>query len=413
MASTSDAPDAPRRRRRGRWIAIALAVVVVLVVAAIAGGGWYFAGRIDAEALSPPSTPQPQSYDLRVQSYSGGVVVLRRTGNAPTPDPLRNATEEGLVWPGGTGVLSGAAQSRPGGLVSRTLNVSTGSPPIAGAGAALKNEVWGDPHEAYGVPFQQVSYHCAGGRCPAWFVPGTSSTWMVLVHGKGAPLAEPLRAMGPAIRAGMPVLDVGYRNDPGAPADPGRRYAYGATEWHDLDHAVRYASSRGARHVVLFGSSMGGAVVASFMEHSSSASLVTGVVLDAPALDLRAVVDFGATQRTVPGLGTPIPGTVTWAAEEIAALRFGLDWQQLDYVDADWLHVPALVFHGTADDTVPTGVSDRLHAAHPDLVQEVRVVGAGHVESWNVDPSGYSTRESAFLGCITAARQTSSCVTAG
>ena len=64
--------------------------------------------------------------------------------------------------------------------------------------------------------------------------------------------------------------------------------------------------------------------------------------------------------------------------------------------------MPALVFHGTADDTVPLATTDAFRAAHPDRVREVQVAGANHVESWNVDPAGYAAREGAFLGCVTS-----------
>ena len=58
----------------------------------------------------------------------------------------------------------------------------------------------------------------------------------------------------------------------------------------------------------------------------------------------------------------------------------------MDYLPGSWLHVPALVVHGVDDDTVPISTSDQFRAAHPGRVAEVRVPGAGHVESWNVDP---------------------------
>ena len=71
------------------------------------------------------------------------------------------------------------------GPVTRSLTVKTGSPPPAGGRAALDQDVFTDPTEGYGVHCDEVTYGCVGGSCPAWFVPGTATTWAVMVHGKG------------------------------------------------------------------------------------------------------------------------------------------------------------------------------------------------------------------------------------
>jgi uncharacterized protein len=409
VSSAGALASGPPRRRRLRRLLVGLAVLVLVLAALLGGAGWYYAGQIDAEALAADHRPDPQRYGLQVTAYGDGEVALRRTGPAPAPDLLRTADVHGLVWPGGAGILTGAPADLGAGTVARTLRLTDGTVPAAGTPAALRSDVWTDPQQAYGVAYADVTFPCAGGRCPAWSVPGTSSTWFIAVHGKGASRSEPLRALGPALENGLPALVIGYRNDPDAPADPSGRYRYGVTEWRDLDQAVGYAVQHGAAHVVLFGSSMGGAVVAAFLEHSASASLVTGVVLDAPQLDLRATVAYGASRRTLPVLGTGLPGLLTSTAEAIAARRYDLDWDAVDYLPGDWLRVPALVFHGTADATVPIATSDELRAAHPDLVEEVRVAGAGHVESWNRDPAAYTAREKAFLACVTAAAPAGSC----
>jgi pimeloyl-ACP methyl ester carboxylesterase len=289
---------------------------------------------------------------------------------------------------------------RTGSAIRRSLKIVTGSAPVRGTPAALQRDVWPDPRAAYGVAFSDVKIPCAGGSCPAWYVPGRSTTWFVAVHGKDAKRTEPLRAMGPAISAGLPALDISYRNDPGAPAAADSQHAYGVTEWRDLQAAVAYATRHGARNVVLFGSSMGGAIVASFLEHSPSAALVRGVMFDAPALDFRATVDWGAAHRTLPLIGTPIPGVLTATAEWMAGWRYGVDWTAMDYLSGSWLKVPALVVHGADDLTVPLSTSDRLKAARPTLVQEVVVPHAPHVGSWNVDPRAYAQRETAFLATV-------------
>jgi pimeloyl-ACP methyl ester carboxylesterase len=412
VTSTGALESTPRRRRVRRLLA-GLAVLVLLFAVLLGGGGWYFADQIRSDALTADHEVDPQRYDLQVTVYGDGEVALRRTGAQPELDLLRTTDVIGLLWPGGSGMLTGAPTDLGDGTVARALQVVSGAAPAAGTVAALENRIWTDPQQAYGAGYEDVTFPCAGGECPAWYVPGTSSTWFIGVHGKGSSRAEPLRALGPALEQGLPALLIEYRNDPDAPADPSGHYRYGATEWHDLEQAVAFALDHGAEHVVLFGASMGGAIVASFLEHSTFAPLVTGVVLDAPALDLSASVAHEAAQRTLPVLGTGVPDVLTGTAEWIAGWRFDVDWDAVDYLPGDWLHVPALVFHGTDDDTVPLATSDELRAAYPDLVEVVAVAGAGHVESWNRNPADYTDREGAFLACVTAPVPAGSCTSAG
>jgi pimeloyl-ACP methyl ester carboxylesterase len=411
--SSSDDPlpargdqGAGARRRRFARRRILLWLLVLLLAAGVAffgGGGWYFAGQIRSDGLLVRrSSPD---YDLSVVSSQRGEVTLRELADRPAEPDLRTSDVYGLEWPGGSGVLGTVISTATSnsGSVARALSVTEGIPPTPGQRAALRIAVYDDPQSAYGVAFSDVGYDCAGGRCPAWYVPGRSQTWAIMVHGKGASRTEPLRALGGVLRAGLPALIITYRNDVGAPVDPSHYYRYGASEWADLQDAVGYAVRHGARRVVLVGVSMGGAIVASFMQHSASAGLVSGLLLDAPMLDFRRTVDYGASQRTLPVIGSPIPAPLTWTAEEIAGHRFGVDWKRVDYLPGGWLHVPALLFHGTADDTVPIATSDAFARQYPRLVREIRVEGAAHVGSWNVDPQRYTAASAEFLRAIGAA----------
>src|SRR3954447_8652949 len=236
------AQNRSRPARRGlRQLRTALITLVVLAVVLLCAGGLYFAGQIDSDGLSAAHIADPQAYDLVVDSFTGGQVTLHRTGGQPDQDDLATADEYGLSWPGGTGVLTGAP-ARSGTTVRRNLKVVLGSQPTPGTQATLQRDVWPDPRAAYGVAYSDVAVPCPGGGCPAWFVPGRSSTWFIAVHGKDAKRTEPLRAMGPAISAGLPALDISYRNDPGAPATADHPHAYGVTEWRELNEGAPYAT---------------------------------------------------------------------------------------------------------------------------------------------------------------------------
>lgn len=410
-----------RRRRRTRTARSVLGVLVALALVAalvVAGSGWYFAGELHRQALAvdPDSSQRRPDLDLTVARSGDGQVELTGTPDAGSLGLADDEGTWGLQWVGGAGVLGGAPQRTADGGVRRTLEVTAGTAPGRGATAGVVADVWSDPAAAYGAAYEDVVYPCAGATCPAWFVPaagaaeaavgpaqvGGGDTWAVMVHGKDASRTEALRALGPVHEAGMPALLIGYRGDPGTP-NPQGRHAYGATEWRDLDAAVRWAGERGARRAVLFGSSMGGAVVASSLQRATAAGSsgavrvggveVVGVVLDSPALDLGASVRQGADALGLPGFAAPV-------ARQMASWRYGMDFDAVDYLPGAWVSVPVLVFHGTSDGTVPVAVSDGLAAAHPGLVREVRVAGAGHVQSWNVDPQAYRVQESRFLARV-------------
>ncbi len=115
-------------------------------------------------------------------------------------------------------------------------------------------------------------------------------------------------------------------------------------------------------------------------------------------LDFGTTISFGARQLEVPVIGH-IPESLTWTAKKIASVRYDVDWAALDYLtDTSWLTMPALVFHGTADRTVPISTSRELAKDKTSLVTLVETEGVEHVRSWNADPAAYDTRIRTFLG---------------
>lgn len=287
-----------------------------------------------------------------------------------------------LEWPGGYGV-AGDLVSADRMHVTRRFHARVGLPKVGGAVDLGAFPFDSDPRRAAGLAYQDIGIHTHLGDMPAWFVPGPRTTWVVMVHGMSAGRGEALRAM-PAIAAlGYPMLVISYRNDPGAPGSKDHLHHLGAGEWEDLQAAVRYALKRGARRVVLYGFSMGGTIVADMLDRSMHSHDVAGVALDAPVLDWNAAVQLAAHRRRVPGVLTAV-------AEWLVAVRTGFHWNGHEgKVVASEFTMPVLLFHGTADATVPIGPSEALAAAAGDRVTFVRTQGAGHVQSWNFDPEGY------------------------
>jgi pimeloyl-ACP methyl ester carboxylesterase len=255
----------------------------------------------------------------------------------------------------------------------------------------------GNPDRAFGLSYTEVQFDTPLGAMNAWEILAPSSLWVIHVHGLGAPRSEALRAVRTIADEGHPQLVINYRNDPGEPADPSGYYGYGQTEWEDVAGAVAYAVERGADGVALVGYSTGAAHIASYLYRSPD-SHVVAAVFDSPNLDFEETVNLGASQRRLPLIPLPLPGTLAWTAKRFSSIRFGINWAAIDYVSrAELLSVPVLVFHGTDDDTVPLSSSQEFFEARPDLVRLVIVPGAGHVRSWNVSPEAYERRLGEFL----------------
>jgi pimeloyl-ACP methyl ester carboxylesterase len=388
------------RKPRLRWLRRLALVVLILLLVFFAGGGWYFSGRIRSDGLEVKPYPVERHLTL---SPSGGTVSIRSTDEHEAR-MLRAPSTFGLKWKGGYGRVSGPVVSQSPDRVVRRFEVVAGKAPTEGTKAEIDLVAFPDnPKHALGPKVSNVAYQSPRGRFAAWFVPGrhpAARTWAILVHGKGGSRMEMFRMTRATLAAGLPSLDITYRNDEGQPRDPSGFYQYGITEWRDLQGAVAYAARHGAGRVVLGADSMGGSIVASYLRHrepGTTAPQVTGLVLDAPMLDFGTTISFGARQLEVPVLGH-IPESLTWTAKKIAAARYDVDWEALDYLsDTSWLKVPALVFHGTADRTVPIATSRQLEKDKTSLVTLVETKGVEHVRSWNADPAAYDARIRRFL----------------
>ena len=383
-------PRSGGRGRRTRRVVLVLALVLAGLVGLFYGaGGWYFSGRIASGGLDLTVSDGTPSYDLRITALPPGQVRLQATGGAPLA--LTQPSSYALQWPGGSGHVGPPTGSD--GPPTRALTDVVGTPPTVGAPAALVRDWYlGDPRTSLGLGFSDVTVAGPLGPLPAWYVPAAGRTWVVMVHGKGGLRREFLRDLPVVHAAGLPALVVTYRNDAGNAQDPSGQFGYGATEWPDLQAAVDWATAHGAHDVVLYGNSMGGGIVAAFLQHSDRAHLVRGVVLDSAMLDFTATVDLAASTTDLPFVGLPVPSSLTWTAERIAGARFDIDWAALDYVsDPGRVKVPVLAIHGDADPTVPVSVSERLAAAHPDLVQLAVFPKAAHLESWNTDRVRFET----------------------
>ncbi|MGH8923523.1 MAG: alpha/beta hydrolase [Acidimicrobiia bacterium] len=376
---------------------------VFAVIGALAifhlGGGWYFADQLRKDALQPDH--EPPTNDVTIVEVGEGTV---RLAAIPGFEPELTANGVvGLDWGTGYGQLGPGHTPAEDGSVVRNLQRQGGVAPRPGDVAIIDgNAFFGDPSQAFGIDFTEIDYPTSLGPMKAWRILAPGDTWVIHVHGLGASKREALRLIKPLATAGFPQLVIDYRNDDGEPADPSGYYRFGATEWEDIAAAVDFAATQNATGVVLAGYSTGAAHILSYLQKTAD-SPVVALVLDSPNVDFEQTVDLGASQRRLPVIPLPLPGSLVWTAKRMASVRFGIDWAATDYLpEASLLSVPMLVIHGTDDQTVPFRVSEDLAAARPDLVRLFIVPGAGHVRGWNVGPQPYERAVTDFLSDMLA-----------
>ncbi|HET9163644.1 MAG TPA: alpha/beta fold hydrolase [Solirubrobacterales bacterium] len=367
-------------RRRWRWLAAATIALLVALGIGVAIS-WHFSDAV----LVPDHSPWPESTE--VLGVSPKRISLARSEDSERPGVY------GLDWPGGHAVI-GAIEHESGDAVVRKLLSSHGYL-VAGRKVLVEADVYaGNPREALGIPFSTVPVADELGLMPDWLIRGRSRTWTIVVHGINGTPQEGLHLLPALRRAGLPTMLIAYREDLGAPPSPDGFHHMGLTEWRDLQAAAGYALAHGARRLVLVGYSMGGAIVAQFMQKSSLAGRVAGLVLDAPVLDWKRTIEFNSEEMGLPGFAA-LP--VIWAI----GARVDADWDSLDALaHPEAFHLPILLFHGTDDKVVPISGSDDFAAELPRWVTYYRVPEAGHTQAWNVDPRLYERRLSAFLASL-------------
>ena len=254
--------------------------------------------------------------------------------------------------------------------------------------------IFADPREA-GYPYEEVTLTLPVGDAPAWVVPALSphtETWAVMVHGRGAARQETLRALAATQELGMSSIHLSYRNDREAPSSADGRYGLGFTEWEDVDVAIRWALDHGARDVVLFGWSMGGAIVLQSTVKSRYRHLIRALVLDGPVVDWFELIRHHTHIYRMPlRIGQLV---ATLLAEPKAKLMTGLV-DPIMLPDLDWLtrsdelNLPVLILHSLDDDFVPAAPSQKLAEKNP-WVSFVPFTKAQHTKEWNVDPERWT-----------------------
>jgi alpha-beta hydrolase superfamily lysophospholipase len=343
-----------------------------------AGLGWLYSSVL-------LDTTQRPVFPERVLGADSSTVML--VANRLTTQP----GVWGLRWADGLAVVGPVVATGRREVVRELID---GPVPPAGTAAVLDTGPYDPDPGARGLAFETVDVAGPLGRYPGWLVPGGSREWVVMVHGRGGTLREGLRVLPALHERGHPVLVASYRNDDQAPPSPDGRYHLGDTEWTDLEAAVSYVRGRGADRIVLYGWSMGGAIIGAFLERSPLAAHVAALVWDAPLVDWRATLRQQARNRRLPPALSPLASAAT-------SRRIRIDFDRFDLRrNPPPVRPPTLIVHSTADTAVPISATRALVAQAPLLGWPMRLVEVGGVEhtaSWNADPAAYERTVVGFL----------------
>jgi alpha-beta hydrolase superfamily lysophospholipase len=256
----------------------------------------------------------------------------------------------------------------------------------------------GTPMEALGLPFQAITLETPLGPIEAWLVPaaGPEKGRAVYVHGIAGRRENGYRQLSILHDAGWTVLLTTYRNHEGAPPSAEGRYAFGLTEWPDLEAAVAWlAPEPGGPGLLVAAESMGAAVLGQFLAQSPLADRVAAIALDSPALS------FSAVTRQLAGVDRSfLAGPVAWIAGQLAPRLTGLPLSEAE-VAGVYAAFPGPVFiaHGSGDRIVPIAPSEAL-AASRSAPTATLWTGADHLGSFAEDPMAYREAFGAFLASL-------------
>jgi fermentation-respiration switch protein FrsA (DUF1100 family) len=265
---------------------------------------------------------------------------------------------------------------------------------------------------ALGLSYQDVTFPSRDDHVMlrGWFIPGvlpdgqlTAQRVLIMVHEARTNRADPraglLDLSGALARNGFAVLAFDMRGSGQSPPAP---LSLGYFEQRDVLGAVDFVRSGPLAYPALgrpqavggWGISMGAATL---LLAAAREPAIQAVVSDSAFADIIPILE-----REVPG-HSGLPSVFTPGALTAARALYGIDFYAVRPVDvvARLAPRPVLLIHGSADQYVPPDDQDQLALAAravPNAQVDVwRVHGAGHAESYLVEPTQYVVRVVAFF----------------
>ena len=268
--------------------------------------------------------------------------------------------------------------------------------PTAGDKVALSGWL-GETPEHFGLESKYTEALLPSGT-RGWFFPNESNTWVIHVHGRRASMGETLRNVEQFAMLGYSQLTISMRTDP-KPFGKGTKVSHlGHREWQEVQDAVRFALSSGAKDVILFGWSQGALLCGLFLNKAPEASSVRAAFFDSPLLDYRTTMRFHAQRGGHdPALGDRVIDSIQ-RSRAVPLLGYrNVDVDELSLIRKRSTHEkPVLILYSKSDGHVAiddVGVFAQIN----ENVKLVEFDDARHCRLFNEDQTRYQTAISDFL----------------
>lgn len=207
----------------------------------------------------------------------------------------------------------------------------------------------------------------------AWWIPGAADRpVLVFLHGNAGTMADRLENTRMFADLGLSIVTVEYRGYGDSAGRPDERGLY-------ADGRAGLAAARrraGARKVVVFGRSLGGAVAVDVAAHGR----VDGLAIESTFTSLPAMARV-----------TRIP-----FAARVVAYKFD------SLTKISGVTAPTLIAHGDADELVPFAMGEQLCAAAGGEVVFHRVRGGDHNSTWVSGGEAYWQAWHSFIDLVCA-----------
>jgi uncharacterized protein len=248
---------------------------------------------------------------------------------------------------------------------------------LAGLVATACTAVFFQPHriqvstpDQLGLAYQDVRFKARDGvELFGWFLPakGPALGTILQLHGNAENISTHFANLAWMPARGFNVFIFDYRG-------------YGASEGEptlegvqlDIDSAMEALLSRGdvdKDHVVIYGQSLGGALAAYYVAHSSHRDRIRALILESAFSDYVDIVQEKFAEHWI-----------TWPFQWIPLLSVDDRFSPLP-VMAKISPIPLLILHGDQDLVVPVHHARRLYDAAREPKQLWIVAGAGHIQT--------------------------------